>query len=856
MHVWSIPAPFRDIKLMAFRHLAQRLTIEHGGFSAAAFPAILAVSCGKILYNIRKYSMKDIIKDILSPSGTEVNIIPVMQGEGFMKVDEAELPDSLPILALRNAVMFPGTVYPITIGREKSIRLIEDAEKNNRYIGAVPQTDISVEDPKKEDLYHYGTVSKILKTLEMPDGTITAILQGFKRFEIESITEYEPYMLGMVHYLNDTTPDATDKNVKMIGEALKEKAVTAIKMSSYMPREAATALRSIDNFEFLVNFIGSTLEVENFMDKVELLQYGDLKERAMKLLAVLDTQIELLKIKQDINQKVKTEIDQQQREYYLNSQLRTIQEELGMDEMEDFERLRARAEEKIWPESVKEIFEKEMAKLERYNPSSPEYSIQFNYIQFMLDLPWGEMSQDNLDLKHAQKVLDEDHFGLETVKERIIEYLAVLKLKGNMKSPILCLYGPPGVGKTSLGKSIARALGRKYVRIALGGVHDESEIRGHRKTYVGALPGRILNGINRAGTSNPVIVLDEVDKINSDIKGDPSSALLEALDPEQNTTFHDNYLDIDYDLSHVLFITTANNTSTIQPALRDRMEMIPVTGYLAEEKMSIAKDYLIPRQLEEHGLDKKQLRIDKAALAAIIDQYTRESGVRGLEKQIAKIARVTAKKIALEEDYPKVIKKEHLKEYLGLPTNFHDVQKGNEAPGVVTGLAWTEMGGEILFIESSISNGKGVQTMTGNLGDVMKESATIAYQYIKAHPEMANMTSEEFAKKDIHVHVPEGAVPKDGPSAGITMVSSMVSALRGQQVKSGIAMTGEMTLRGRVLPVGGIKEKILAAKRSGIHTIIISEDNRKDVEDIKEIYVKGLSFIYAKTIDDVMKAIF
>ena len=800
--------------------------------------------------------MKDIIKDILSPSGTEVNIIPVMQGEGFMKVDEAELPDSLPILALRNAVMFPGTVYPITIGREKSIRLIEDAEKNNRYIGAVPQTDISVEDPKKEDLYHYGTVSKILKTLEMPDGTITAILQGFKRFEIESITEYEPYMLGMVHYLNDTTPDATDKNVKMIGEALKEKAVTAIKMSSYMPREAATALRSIDNFEFLVNFIGSTLEVENFMDKVELLQYGDLKERAMKLLAVLDTQIELLKIKQDINQKVKTEIDQQQREYYLNSQLRTIQEELGMDEMEDFERLRAKAEEKIWPESVKEIFEKEMAKLERYNPSSPEYSIQFNYIQFMLDLPWGEMSQDNLDLKHAQKVLDEDHFGLETVKERIIEYLAVLKLKGNMKSPILCLYGPPGVGKTSLGKSIARALGRKYVRIALGGVHDESEIRGHRKTYVGALPGRILNGINRAGTSNPVIVLDEVDKINSDIKGDPSSALLEALDPEQNTTFHDNYLDIDYDLSHVLFITTANNTSTIQPALRDRMEMIPVSGYLAEEKMSIAKDYLIPRQLEEHGLDKKQLRIDKAALAAIIDQYTRESGVRGLEKQIAKVARVTAKKIALEEDYPKVIKKEHLKEYLGLPTNFHDVQKGNEAPGVVTGLAWTEMGGEILFIESSISNGKGVQTMTGNLGDVMKESATIAYQYIKAHPEMANMTSEEFAKKDIHVHVPEGAVPKDGPSAGITMVSSMVSALRGQQVKSGIAMTGEMTLRGRVLPVGGIKEKILAAKRSGIHTIIISEDNRKDVEDIKEIYVKGLSFIYVKTIDDVMKAIF
>ena len=800
--------------------------------------------------------MKDVIKDILSPSGTEVNIIPVMQGEGFMKIDESELPDSLPILALRNAVMFPGTVYPITIGREKSIRLIEDAEKNNQYIGAVPQVDISVEDPKKEDLYRFGVVSKIIKTLEMPDGTITAILQGFKRFEIEAITEYEPYMLGMVHYLNDIVPDQNGKDVKMIGEAIKDKAVTMIKMSAYMPREAASALKSIDNFEFLVNFVASTMEAENFTDKVELLQYGDVKERAMKLLTVLDTQIELLKIKQDINQKVKTEIDQQQREYYLNSQLRTIQEELGMDEMEDFDKLRARAEEKQWPDTVREIFEKEMSKLERYNPSSPEYSIQFNYIQFMLDLPWGEMSKDNLDLKHAQKVLDEDHFGLETVKERIIEYLAVLKLKGNMKSPILCLYGPPGVGKTSLGKSIARALGRKYIRIALGGVHDESEIRGHRKTYVGALPGRILNGINRAGTSNPVIVLDEIDKINSDIKGDPSSALLEALDPEQNTSFHDNYLDIDYDLSHVLFITTANNTATIQPALRDRMEMISVSGYLAEEKMSIAKDYLIPRQLEEHGLDKKQLRIDKAALAAIIDQYTRESGVRGLEKQIAKIARVTAKKIALEEDYPKVIKKEHLKEYLGLPTSFHDMQKGNEAPGVVTGLAWTEMGGEILFIESSVSDGKGILTMTGNLGDVMKESATIAYQYIKAHPEMANISSEDFAKRDIHVHVPEGAVPKDGPSAGITMVSSMVSALRGQQVRSGIAMTGEMTLRGRVLPVGGIKEKILAAKRSGIHTIIISEDNRKDIEDIKEIYIKGLDFIYVKTIDDVIKAIF
>ena len=799
--------------------------------------------------------MKDIMNDIFSAGGAEVSIIPVMQGEGMVNIEESQLPDSLPILALRNAVLFPGTVYPITIGREKSIRLIEDAEKNNTFIGAVPQNDLAVEDPREKDLYGYGTVAKIVKTLEMPDGTITAILQGYKRFELDQVVEYEPYMLGRVRYLDDIMPEI-DVKIRMIAESLKEKAASIIRSSSFVPREAASALKGIDNFAFLVNFIATTIEVENFMDKVELLQYGDLRARAMKLLSVLDTQVELQKIKQEINQKVKTEIDQQQREYYLNNQLKTIQEELGMDDVEEFAQLRARAEEKLWPASVQEIFDKEIAKLERYNPSSPDYSIQYNYIQFMLDLPWGEMSEDNLDLKNAQKVLDEDHYGLEKVKERIIEYLAVLKLKGDMKSPILCLYGPPGVGKTSLGKSVARALGRKYIRIALGGVHDESEIRGHRKTYVGALPGRILNGINRAGTSNPVIVLDEIDKLTKDIKGDPSSALLEALDPEQNTAFHDNYLDIDYDLSDVLFITTANNIDTIQPALKDRMEMINVSGYLAEEKYEIAKNYLVPKQIQEHGLDKSQLKFDKGAITRIIDEYTHESGVRGLEKQIAKVARVTAKKIALEEEYPAVIKKEHLKEYLGLPTNSHDMQKGNEAPGVVTGLAWTSMGGEILFIESSVSKGKGNLSMTGNLGDVMKESAQIAYQYIKAHPEMTGLTYEEFAEKDIHVHVPEGAVPKDGPSAGITMVSSMVSAYRGKKVKSGIAMTGEMTLRGRVLPVGGIKEKILAAKRSGIHTIVISEENRKDVEDIKEIYIKGLTFVYVKSIKDVIDFIF
>ena len=800
--------------------------------------------------------MKDLNPEMFSQEGAEVSIIPVMTGEVPVKVDETSLPDTLPLLTLRNAVIFPGAIFPVTIGREKSMRLIQDAHKHNSYIGTVPQNDVSVEDPKLEDLFPFGTVARIIKTFEMPDGTISAVLQGLKRFEIENIVSEEPYLRATVHYLEDLEADPNQKDVKLIADALKEKAITIVRSSSYAPKEAATALKAIDDFSFLVNFIATTIDVDNFNDKVALLKFEDMKTRAMQLLNVLDTQVELLKIKQEINAKVKTEIDQQQREYYLNNQLRTIQEELGMDEDEDLEKLRAEAAKKDWPKYAMDAFQKEMAKLEKYNPTTPDYSIQYNYVKFMLELPWNDMSKDNLDLKHAQKVLDSDHFGLEKVKERIIEYLAVLKLRGDMKSPILCLYGPPGVGKTSLGKSIAKAVGRKYVRIALGGMHDEAEIRGHRKTYVGALPGRILNGINKAGTSNPVMVLDEIDKLSSDFKGDPSSALLEVLDPEQNGTFHDNYLDLDYDLSHVLFITTANDISTIQPALLDRMELINVTGYLAEEKMEIAKKFLVPKELKEHGIDKKELKIDKAALTEIIDKYTHESGVRGLEKQIAKVARVTAKKIAMGDAFPPVIKKEHLKEYLGLPSAFHDKQDGNEGVGVVTGLAWTQMGGEILFVESSVSEGKGQLTMTGNLGNVMKESATIAYQYIKAHPQMAGITSKEFDAKDIHVHVPEGATPKDGPSAGITLVSSMVSALRGQAIKKGIAMTGEMTLRGRVLPVGGIKEKILAAKRAGVTTIVISEDNRKDIEDINEVYVQGLTFHYVKNIDDVIKFIF
>ena len=789
--------------------------------------------------------------------GGEVNILPVMNIEGSSNLEEIDLPQTLPILALRNAVIFPGTILPITVSREKSLKLIKALYKSTKIIGTVTQMDVRVEEPKKSDLYNIGTSAKILKIIEMPDGGVTVILQGIKRFQLRDIITYDPYMIGNVEYLEERHAEKNDPDMEAVIDAIKDAALSILKLSPHMPQEAGFAIKNIEGGDFLINFIASGLDLENPEEKMVLLSESDLKQRAYKLLEILNRQIGILKIKDDIQQKVKNEIDQQQREYYLNNQLKTIQEELGMSgNGEDAAELRQKAANKAWPEHAAKAFEKEVQRLEKTNQNSPEYGIQLNYCEFLVDLPWDKISEDNLDLKHAQKVLDKDHFGLESVKERIIEYLAVLKLRGDMKSPIICLYGPPGVGKTSLGKSIAKALGRSYGRISLGGLHDESEIRGHRKTYIGAMPGRIVDTIKKCGYSNPVIVLDEIDKVSSDYKGDPASALLEVLDPEQNTAFHDNYLDIDYDLSKVLFITNANNIGTIHPDLKDRMEMIPVSGYLAEEKYHIAKDYLIPKQMELHGLKPSQLKLNKGAVATIIDEYTRESGVRNLDKQIAKIARNMAKKIALEEELPATITSKEVKSILGLPTNMHDIQKGNEAPGVVTGLAWTEMGGEILFVECSLSEGKGALTTTGNLGDVMKESAMIAYQYLKANASLLNIDPERFQKTDVHVHVPEGAIPKDGPSAGITMVSAMASAFLGKKVKSAIAMTGEMTLRGKVLPVGGIKEKILAAKRAGINTIILSQENEKDIKDIKEIYIKGLDFKYVKTMQDVLSHIF
>ncbi|HPY22629.1 MAG TPA: endopeptidase La [Bacteroidales bacterium] len=801
--------------------------------------------------------MKDIFDNIFSANSPDVNIIPVMNIDNMQSLKETEMPPVLPILTLRNAILFPETVIPVTIGRDKSIRLINESYKSNRLIGVVTQIDAKVEDPQPEDLFEVGTLGKIIKIIEMPDKTITAIVQGLRRFKVDQINITAPYLMAQVTYLEDIIPDKNDHDMDAITDSIKDAALHIIRLSPNLPSEAGFAIKNLEGYEFLINFIASSIEIDNIVDKVELLRLASLKERALKLLELLNRQIEILKIKDDIQRKVKSEIDQQQREYYLSNQLKTIQEELGIgSDQQDFSQLREKAAKKKWPQYAADAFEKEIKKLENTNPSSPDFNIQYSYVEFLTDLPWDEGTEDNLDMKNAQKILDEDHYGLEKVKERIIEYLAVLKLKGDMKSPIICLHGPPGVGKTSLGKSVARALDRKYGRISLGGLHDESEIRGHRRTYIGAMPGRIIQTIKRAGSCNPVIVLDEIDKVGDNFRGDPASALLEVLDPEQNTAFHDNYLDIDYDLSRVLFITTANNVTTIHPALRDRMELINVSGYLAQEKVAIAEGYLIPKQIKAHGLKKEDMQLSKEAIDTIIDWYTRESGVRGLDKQIAKIARITAKKIALEEELKPVLDSEDIKDYLGLPTNQPNIQEGNEAPGVVTGLAWTEMGGDILFVECSLSEGKGVLSTTGNLGDVMKESATIALQYLKAHPELSGVDGKSFYKKDFHIHVPEGAIPKDGPSAGITMVTAIASALRGKSIRSGIAMTGEITLRGRVLPVGGIKEKILAAKRAGVKTIVLSEENERDIKEIKDIYIEGLEFKYVKNIDEVINYVF
>jgi ATP-dependent Lon protease len=798
--------------------------------------------------------MNDIFDNVLNfdtMMDGDAEFIPLITQEDEDAMDKMNLPEVLPILPLRNNVLFPGVVIPITVGRDKSIRLIQAANKGDKTIGVVAQLNQDEESPEFDDLYRVGTLAQILRVLKMPDGSTTAIIQGKRRFEWTTPLEQEPYLRAEVQFLPEVKPPKGDKEFKAMFQSMKEMALQIIKDSPNIPSEAAFAIKNIESPTFMVNFISSNMNAD-VEKKQRMLEELDIRLRAQMVLEHLSLELQLLDMRNEIQAKVKVDIDKQQREYFLHQQMRTIQEELGDNpQAQDVNDLRERASLKLWDERVDKIFRKELDRLQRMNPQAAEYTVQLNYLDNLLDLPWNQFTEDKIDLKRAAKILDRDHYGLEKVKERILEYLAVLKLKGDMKSPILCFYGPPGVGKTSLGKSIAEAMGRKYVRMSLGGVHDESEIRGHRKTYIGAMPGRIIQNLKKADSANPVFILDEVDKLGRSNHGDPSSALLEVLDPEQNNAFYDNYVETEFDLSRVMFIATANNLGDIQGPLRDRMELIEVNGYTIEEKVEIAKRHLLPKQLEAHGVDKSQLTVTKKVLEKMVTEYTNESGVRSLDRMVAKIVRNRAKEIAGEESFEVTLTEKDVEKILG-PGRENNRFLSNEVAGVVTGLAWTQVGGDVLFIESSITPGKGKLTLTGNLGEVMKESAVIALEFLKAHAHWYDLSPELFDRYNVHIHVPEGATPKDGPSAGITMLTSLASLFTQKRVKKQLAMTGEITLRGDVLPVGGIKEKILAAKRAQIKEIILCDKNRKDVQDINPEYLKGLTFHYVKTMREVL----